>query len=221
MSALHRTRLNCCAATKRRDAPMLLICSGDCSVGRRPQPRRSFEVIRSVRRGESSPLWAGRHAISRACNFERKCSNMPGDPAGRRGGAASCRPERNTDLLRTLLRVLTPKPHTALGMYNYNQSTRLRRRVPRCIASCKLGSAGRRSEPLRGRQQGSFRSPVSSKLRCAPEPPFAAMMAGAEIVIEIGIGNRKTRLSGYSACRERPELRAAPNGDAEQNPNVC
>jgi hypothetical protein len=133
---------------------------------------------------------------------------MPGDLAGRRGGAASCRPGRNTDLLRTLLRVLTPKPHTALGMYNCNRSIRLRRPVPRCIASCKPGSAGRRSEPVRGRQQGSFRSLVWSKLRCAPEPPFAAMMAGAEIVLEIGIGNRQTRLGRYLACRERPELRA-------------
>jgi hypothetical protein len=146
---------------------------------------------------------------------------MPSDLAGRRGGAASCRPGRNTDLLRTLLGVLTPKPHTALGMYNCNRSIRLRRPVPRCIASCKLGSAGRRSEPVRGRQRGSFRSLVWSKLGCAPEPPFAAMMAGAEIVLEIGIGNRKTRLGGYLAPRERLELRAAPYGDAVQNPNVC
>jgi hypothetical protein len=142
-------------------------------------------------------------------NFERKCTNMPSDLAGRRGGAASCRPGRNTDLRRTLLGVLTPKPHTALAMYNYNRSIRLRRPVPRCIASCKLGSAGRRSEPVRGRQQGSFRSPVWSKLRCAPEPPFAAMMVGVEIVIEIGIGNRKT-LGRVPGPRERHELMAAP-----------
>jgi hypothetical protein len=103
---------------------------------------------------------------------------MPSDLAGRCGGAASCRPGRNTDLLCTLPRVPTPMPHTALGTYNCNRSIRPRRPVPRCIASCKLGSAGRRSEPVRGRQLGSFRSLVWSKLGCAPEPPLAAMMAG-------------------------------------------